>query len=382
MGGAFGAAVLVEPSAAVLMLPLSGCTPTRGAAARPARGGGGRRRRTAASEEPVLVSVVPLRELVGSPTGQLAGTVQADARVRSVPSPEPPGARRLLRPQRRSWHRWSGTCSRCGARAWRRAVPRLVLVAWAAPYLAMCIFVHLPKPGDALPRLAPIALVLARKGAAAIDARCAALARRAPKRPQPRAIHAPGRGRSQHGGSTRYAAQELPQKLATAANAVIQAVARHDRGPGSLGRTTRAPRSPSALRPALDGDPRRDRRPADAAARDVLPAARRSSCRSATRPRWSGSAATSSRAASDRRAGPSPASRSCVHGRCRAVGANGREAGDSRPDHLLAHRAERRDLDCRRRLSCGATLADARRVSRALGRNPQRAASVLQHAAL
>ncbi len=219
MGGAFGAAVLVKPSAAVLMLPLwlYAVTRSRGTARSWAVGAvvvglgiGGA----------VLVSVVPLRELVGSTTGQLAGTVQADARFDPF--------HLLNRRVRDVLYALSGGLGIGGLvvlALWRSrvaaSVPRLVLVAWAAPYLVMCIFVHFPKPGYALPLLAPIALVLARKGAGRSMRACVALAlvacalNLAQFTLRPWSVEATG-------GSTRYASKTLPQKLATEANAVLR----------------------------------------------------------------------------------------------------------------------------------------------------------------
>jgi hypothetical protein len=101
------------------------------------------------------------------------------------------------------------------------SLPWLVLVAWAAPYLVMCLFVHFPKPGYALPLIAPIALVLARKGAGRSMRACVALAlvvgvlNLAQFTLRPWSAEATG-------GSTRYASKTLPQKLATEANAILR----------------------------------------------------------------------------------------------------------------------------------------------------------------
>jgi Dolichyl-phosphate-mannose-protein mannosyltransferase len=219
MGAALGLAVTVKPTVAALMTPLwlyvaarLGGTPRRWALAAGVVG--------VCLGCAVLVSVVPPGDLLSLTHDQVASTVQSDARFDPL---------HLL--NRRLRDVLYALCAALGlggvvAIALRRRRPALpignaALVVWAGPYLLMCVLVHFPKPGYALPLIAPLAVWLAgvstgrstRVYVVLAIAIAALNLGQFTLRPWPAAVT---------GGDKRYALKTWPEKLATEANAILR----------------------------------------------------------------------------------------------------------------------------------------------------------------
>ena len=219
IGAAFALAVLVKPSAAVLMAPLWLYTAT-------SLRGNTRWRLVGAGVVgigvgiAVLGSVVPLRDLVSLTQDQVAGTVQADARFNPL---------HLLNRRLRDVAYALGAAIGLGgmlAFAIRKKRPEMAvggwtLVVWGLPYLLICVAVHFPKPGYALPLIAPLALWLAgglggRSTRASVSTAvviCALNLAQFTVRPWPP---------SASGGDRRYALKSTTEKLVTEANSLLR----------------------------------------------------------------------------------------------------------------------------------------------------------------
>jgi hypothetical protein len=217
MGAALGAAVLVKPSVAVLMLPLCVVAIARMdaiarwralAAAVVGLGVGGA----------ILVSVVPMRDALGATQGQVAATFRADG-----------GFDPLHLLNRRLRDVFYALCAAVGVggvllmllrRGERGPVQgRMLLAVWGAPYLLMCLFLHFPKPGYALPLIAPLALWIAGRNTGRSPRACVGLALVLGALNLLQFAARPW-GAEATGGTTRYARKTASQKLATELNAI------------------------------------------------------------------------------------------------------------------------------------------------------------------
>ena len=219
LGLSLGVSMLVKPTVAVLMTPLWVYVAAMSSTEARRRIVGAGLAGLAAGAV-ALATVVPFQQLVSLSQSQLAGTLGGEARFNPL---------HLI--NRRLRDVVYALCAAVGiggiaALAFRRrtrdsGVATGALLLWAGPYLLMCVGLHFPKPGYALPLVAPLALWLAsgyvgRSAAMTASvsmAICALNLTQFSLRPWPE---------SATGGSKRYAAKTVAEKTLTEVNSILR----------------------------------------------------------------------------------------------------------------------------------------------------------------